>query len=248
MSVAYLLWRREILRYTRSRVALIGSLVQPILYLFALGMGLDDVFRESGRGSYLTFICPGIIALTALSTSIYAGSTVLWDRRFGFLRQALVSPASRLELHLGRVSGSATVACIHATIMATVCGLAGFRPASVLEVPAAVAFLVLIAFVFASLGVYIGLLIREMEPFNAVLSMVTPPIFFLSGALYPIDGLPEPLAILTLLNPLTYGVDGLRATLISTSHFGSLIDAGVLCLLAVILTVLAARRFNRTAA
>jgi len=248
LKVVYQLWLREIRRYARSRMSLFGSLAQPVLYLLALGIGLGPVYRESGRGNYLDYIVPGIVALTVLSSAIHAGATVMWDRRFGFLRQALISPAPRLGLHFGRVLGAASVACIHGSLMAAICVAAGFPFPAISQVLMACGFLVLVSYVFASLGVVIGLALYEIESFNVAMSVIVPPLFFLSGALFPPENLPSSMAFLIGINPLSYGVDGLRAALSGRSHFGAGLDVTVLATLAGCLTLTGAWQFSRAQA
>src|SRR5579863_8329622 len=129
MSAIYILWLRELKRYTRSRAQIIASLGQPLLYLLALGFGLGPVFKRSGNGSYLQFIAPGVIGMTVLFTSIFSGIGLLWDRQFGFLKETLVAPVPRLTVVLGKTLGGVTVALIQGTLVVVVCLAAGFRPA-----------------------------------------------------------------------------------------------------------------------
>src|SRR5882672_4405897 len=151
MNTIYILWWREMLRYTRSRAQMIASLGQPTLYLFALGFGLGPVFQKAGHGSYLQFIAPGIISMTILFSSIFAGIGLLWDRQFGFLKETLVAPVPRLHIMLGKTLGGVTVATLQGLLVLIVCLIVGFRPASWLLLPQAFLFMVLVALVFGSL-------------------------------------------------------------------------------------------------
>jgi ABC-2 type transport system permease protein len=245
MSAIYILWLRELRRYTRSRVQILTSLGQPALYLFVLGFGMGAVFREAGRGNYVQFVAPGVIAMTVLFSATFSGIALLWDRQFGFLKETLVAPVPRLYIMLGRTCGSATVALLQGLLVALVCLIAGFRPAQPALVPAAVLFVALIAVVFAALGTAIGSTLKDMQAFQMVMNFLIMPLFFLSGALYPLDHLPAALALLTQLDPLSYGVDGMRSVLLQHSHFGAVTDALVLGVLAVVLLCVGAWRFAK---
>src|SRR5580765_5541651 len=141
MNAIYILWLRELKRYTRSRAMIVASLGQPLLYLLVLGFGLGPVFQKAGGGSYLQFMAPGIIGMTVLFSSIFSGIALLWDRQFGFLKETLVAPVPRLEVMVGRACGAATTATIQGLLVTCVTLLAGFRPASLVKVPLAFLFL-----------------------------------------------------------------------------------------------------------
>lgn len=245
MSAIYILWLREVRRYLRSKVQIVASLGQPVLYLVAMGFGLNAVFRQAGRGSYIQFVAPGIIGMTVLFSAVFSGVALLWDRQFGFLKETLVAPVPRLYVMLGRTCGAATVAMIQGMLVTIVCVIAGFRPANVALIPVAVVFLALIALVFSALGTAVGSMLKDMQGFQMVMNFLVMPLFFLSGAIYPLDGLPVALAVVTRLDPLAYGVDGLRTSLIAQSHFGAPLDASVLVCLAVAFILLGAWRFSK---
>src|ERR1700748_1532194 len=152
MNAIYILWLRELKRYLRSRVQMVASLGQPVLYLLALGFGLGPVFQRAGNGSYLQFMAPGVVAMTILFSSIFSGIAMLWDRQFGFLKETLVAPVPRIQIMLGRTLGGATVAVIQSTLILIACLIAGFRPASWAQFPLAFLCMILIAIVFAALG------------------------------------------------------------------------------------------------
>src|SRR6187401_1814664 len=163
MSAIYILWLREIKRYTRSRSQIIASLAQPLLYLFALGFGLGPVFQKAGQGSYLQFVAPGVIGMSVLFTSIFSGIGLLWDRQFGFLKETLVAPVPRLHIMIGRTLGGASVAMLQGLLVMAVCLLAGFRPVSLAAVPLAIFFMAMTAIVFCGLGVAIGSVLQDMQ-------------------------------------------------------------------------------------
>jgi ABC-2 type transport system permease protein len=245
MKTIYILWLRELKKYTRSRAQIIASLGQPLLYLLALGFGLGPVFQKAGQGSYLQFVAPGVIGMTVLFTSIFSGIALLWDRQFGFLKETLVAPVPRMHVMIGRTFGGATVAIMQGVLIVVICLLAGFRPASLLAIPLGFLFMVLIATVFAALGTSIGSSLQDMQGMQLIMNFVVLPIFFLSGALFPLDQLPKALGIVTSLDPLSYGVDGLRGALIGRSHFGTAIDLIVLAAVGVLFLCFGAWRFSK---
>jgi ABC-2 type transport system permease protein len=183
--------------------------------------------------------------MTLLFTSMFSGVALLWDRQFGFLKETLVAPVSRVQIMLGRTLGGATVAMLQGLLILVVCLIAGFRPASAAAVPLALLMMALIAIVFAALGTVIGSTLREMQGFQLVMNFLVMPIFFLSGALYPLKNLPIVLAVLTRIDPLTYGVDGARGAFIGASHFGMATDVIVLALVGCVFLSIGAWRFTK---
>ena len=245
MGAIYVLWLRELKRYARSRVQVVASLGQPLLYLIALGYGLSPVFRRGGEGNYLEFVAPGVIAMTVLFSSLFSGIQLIWDRQFGFLKETLVAPVPRLHIMIGRTCGAASTALIQGLLVAAVAVVAGFRPAAASGLPLAFAFLALIAVVFTAVGTTVGSTLRDMQGFQMVMNLLVMPIFFLSSALFPLDHLPGFLVVLTRIDPLTYGVDSLRGALIARGHFSALLDLAVMAVLAMVLTAVGAWRFAR---
>jgi ABC-2 type transport system permease protein len=245
MGAIYILWLRELKRYVRSRVQIVVSLGQPCLYLLALGFGLGTVFKQAGHGSYLQFMAPGVIGMSVLFSSVFSGIAMLWDRQFGFLKETLVAPVSRLQIMIGRTLGGATVAIIQGTLILVICLIAGFRPHSWYAIPVAFLFVALIAIVFSALGTGIGSVIKDMQGFQLVMNFLVMPIFFLSGALFPLANLPLAMKIITKLDPLAYGVDGLRGALINTWHFSLAFDVTVLAALAALFLGGGAYLFSR---
>ncbi len=245
MSVIYIMWLRELRRYTRSRAQIVASLGQPLLYLLALGFGLGPVFEKAGQGSYLQFVAPGVIAMSVLFTSVFSGIGLLWDRQFGFLKETLVAPVPRIQVMVGRTLGGATVAVIQGILIAVICFIAGLRIQHLSHIPLAFFFMGLIAFVFASLGMAIGSVLEDMQGFQLVMNFLVLPIFFLSGALFPLFGLGAVLRWITRFDPLTYGVDALRGVLTSMGYFSLTLDTLVLCALSVLFIAIGARLFSR---
>lgn len=245
MNTIYILWLRELRRYVRSRAQMVASLGQPLLYLLALGFGLGPVFERAGQGSYIQFVAPGVIAMTILFSSVFSGMALLWDRQFGFLKETLVAPVPRLQIMAGRIAGGATVAMIQGLLVVIVCLIAGFRVKNLATLPIALLFMALIAFTFAALGMGIGSVLENMQGLQLIMNFLVLPIFFLSGALFPLTNLPKVLSAITRVDPLSYGVDGLRTALIGVSHFGAAQDAAVLASIAVVLLVIGSKLFSR---
>jgi ABC-2 type transport system permease protein len=245
MSVIYILWLRELRRYVRSRAQIVASLGQPLMYLIALGFGLGPVFQRAGEGSYLQIVAPGVVAMTLLFSSVFSGMGLLWDRQFGFLKETLVAPVPRIHIMLGRTLGAATVAVLQGLLVLIVCFLAGFRVSNFATLPLALLFMALIACTFSAFGTAIGSALENMQGFQLIMNFLVMPVFFLSGALYPLTGLPAAFALVVSLDPLAYGVDGLRVALRGVSHFGPALDAIVLIVVAAVLLVIGSRLFSR---
>jgi ABC-2 type transport system permease protein len=245
MSAIYILWLRELKRYSRSRAQIFASLGQPLLYLLVLGFGLGPVFERAGQGSYLQFVAPGVIGMSVLFSSIFSGIGLLWDRQFGFLKETLVAPVPRLHIMIGRTLGGATVSTLQGLLVLIVCLLAGFRPTNPSLLPLALVYMALICIVFAALGTVIGSTLQNMQGFQLIMNFLVMPIFFLSGALFPLTNLPTALTIATRIDPLTYGIDGLRSTLIGMAHFSTATNLGVLTVVAVGFLGLGAYSFSK---
>jgi ABC-2 type transport system permease protein len=245
MSAVYILWLRELRRYVRSRAQIVVSLGQPVLYLVALGFGLSPVFQKAGQGNYVQFVAPGIIGMTILFSSIFSGAGLIFDRQFGFLKETLVAPVPRLYVMLGRTLGAATVAVLQGLLVAVVCFLVGFRPVDYRTLPLVLLFMVLIASLFASLGTAIGSALENIQGFQMIMSFLVMPLFFLSGALYPLNNLPAALSAVVSVDPLAYGVDSLRFLLIGVSHFGLAADGVVLLVGATLVLFIGSHLFSK---
>ncbi len=245
MKVIYILWLRQLKRYFRSKSRIIGALGQPLLFLFALGFGLGPVFERAGEGDYLQFLVPGIIAMSILFTSMFNGIEIIWDRQFGFLKETLVAPVSRVNIMLGRTIGGASVAIFQGVIILAIAFLAGFRPAGLPGLPVALLFMFLIAILFTALGTAIASLLEDMHGFQLIMNFLVMPLFFLSGALFPIQELPAVVDTLVKINPLSYGVDGLRGSLLGVYQIGFSTDLVVLAVCGLILVITGAYLFTR---
>jgi ABC-2 type transport system permease protein len=245
MSIVYVLWLRQLKRYLRSRSRIVGSLGQPLLFLVALGFGFGPIFQRAGQGSYIQFLAPGVIAMTVLFTSIFSGIELIWDRQFGFLKETLVAPVPRLTIMIGRTLGGTTVALLQGLVVFAICWLAGFRASGFGALPEALAFMALIALTFTSLGTAIASVLQDFQGFQLVMNFLVMPIFFLSGALFPLTYAPRALAVTAAVDPLAYGVDGLRSALIGVAHFGAATDLAVLAGLSAIFLALGSYLFSR---
>jgi ABC-2 type transport system permease protein len=245
VNAVYILWLRQLKRYSRSRARMIGSLGQPILFLMALGFGLGPIFARAGGGDYVQFLAPGIITMGILFTAVFSGIEIIWDRQFGFLKETLVAPVSRLEIVLGRTFGSATVALIQGSIVFLVCLAAGFRPAHPPLLPLALLFMTLIAIICTAIGTAVGSVLQDMQGFQLIMNFIVLPLFFFSSALFPVPDLPGPVRLAVRLNPLSYGVDGLRGALSGGFAFGVATDFAVLVCLAAILLAIGAYLFSK---
>lgn len=245
MSAVYIMWLRQLKRYSRNRSRIVGSLGQPLLFLIALGFGLGPVFQKAGQGNYLEFLAPGIIAMGILFTAIFSGIEIIWDRQFGFLKETLVAPVSRFQIMVGRTLGGATVAALQGVIVLILSLLIGFRPVSWTVFPLAFVFMFLIALLFTAVGTAIASLLEDMQGFQLIMNFLVMPFFFLSGALFPLQGVPPVLDIIASIDPLSYGVDGLRGSLAGVSHFSMTVDFLVLSFLTMILLGIGSFLFSK---
>jgi ABC-2 type transport system permease protein len=245
MNTVFILWLRQLKRYFRSKPRIIGSLGQPLLFLVALGFGLGHIFQKAGEGNYLQFLTPGIISMGIIFTALFSGIEIIWDRQFGFLKETLVAPTSRLEIMIGRTLGGATVASFQGVLVLLLSFLIGFRPDNVLFLPLALVFIFLTALLFTALGTAIASVLEDMQGFQLIMSFLVMPLFFLSGALFPLDGLPKALTLVATINPLSYGVDGLRGILTGASHFGLFSDFLVLSIITAALLVIGSYLFSK---
>ncbi len=244
MNAIYIMWLRQIKRYLRSRSRIVGSIGQPLLFLVALGFGFGPIFEKAGGGSYIQFIAPGIVAMGILFTAVFSGIEVIWDKQFGFLKETLVAPISRTDIMLGRTLGGATIALMQGAIVFVLSLLLGFQP-DLSMIPVAFVFAALIAIFFTALGTAIASLLEDMQGFQLIMNFLVMPTFFLSGALFPLNGLPIEITFLASINPLAYGVDGLRGALMAGSHFGIGTDFAILGVLTLAIVGIGSHLFSK---
>ncbi len=254
----YIIWYRDVLRYSRDRARIIASMGQPLLFLIVFGAGLGaslgaGVTQQLGNVSYIRFLYPGIIAMAVLFTSIFSAISIVWDREFGFLRELLVAPVSRASVVLGKALGGSTIAMLQGAILlvlAPILGV-GLNPFNTLEL---LALMFLTAFAISSMGILIASRLQTMESFQMIINFFVMPMFFLSGAFFPLRGLPGWMAVLTRVDPVAYGVDPMRRALlgsvlapgikIGSYHLGTWADVAILAVFAAVVLSLAMRSFE----
>ncbi len=230
LGAIHVMWLREMIRFVRAPSRVIGSLVMPLLFLGFLGVGLRGAAMgiDTG-GDYLTFLAPGMIGMTLLMGSVFSGLHVLWDRQFGFLREIMVTPVSRLSIVLGRVAGGMTIALIQGSLVGVGAVVLGAQlDLGLLTVLQTAGTMVLISMAFVSVGLIFASVLDDMHGFSLIVNFFVFPIFFLSGALFPVENLPGWVRPLCYADPLTYGVDLMRGTLTGVWAFHPLLDLGVL--------------------
>jgi ABC-2 type transport system permease protein len=245
MGAIYVMWLRQLKRYWRSKARMIGTLGQPILFLIALGFGFGAIYQKAGGGNYLEFLAPGIVAMSILFTSMFNGIEVIWDRQFGFLKETLVAPVSRIKIMIGRTLGGATVAFFQGCLVLIISMIIGFRIENFMALPLALVFMFLIAVLFTALGTAIASGMKDMNAFPLIINFLIMPLFFLSGALFPLTDLPGFLAFIVKINPLSYGVDGIRGALTNLSSFGLFTDFVVLSALTLIVGLIGSWLFSK---
>jgi len=254
----YIIWYRDLLRYWRDRARLISSFGQPLLFLVVFGSGLTaslgaGLTKELGDVSYVRFIFPGIVAMAVLFTAVFSAISIVWDREFGFLREVLVAPISRAAVALGKALGGSTVAMFQGGILLILAPILGvsLNPLLVLEL---LGLMFLTAFALTSMGILIAARLQSMEAFQMIMNFLIMPMFFLSGAFFPLRGLPAWMSVVTRLDPVAYGVDPMRRLLlgadlapgieIANHHLGTVEDGLILAAFAAVMMVLAVRAFE----
>lgn len=245
MDVIYILWLRQIKRYFRSKSRVVGAVGQPVLYLLALGYGLGSVYKKAGEGNYLQFLVPGIIVQVLLFSGVFWGINILFDKRFGFLKEMLVSPVSRFRILLGNALGGATTVLFQALLVFVLSMALGFRPSNYSMLPLAVVIVVALSIALASFGAGIASMVDDFQGFQGINNFLIFPLFFLSSALYPLTGAPTVLRVAAAANPVSYAVDGLRYTMINQTHFGIAKDLAVMTVTVIVCVWFGVSRFNK---
>jgi ABC-2 type transport system permease protein len=226
-NTIYTMWLREMKRFFRAKSRIVGNLAMPMFFLVLLGAGFSS-FIQFGSVNYMEFIAPGIIGMILLFSSMFAGISILWDRQFGFLKEVLVAPVGRFSIMVGKTLGSVTTSLLQAFIILVAVMVFGLVSPTLIGVLLALVFMFLISASFVALGIAFASRMEDAHGFQLIMNFIIMPIFFLSGALFPLSGLPAWLENATLFDPLTYGVDGLRGSLGGVSHFPLWIDFTVL--------------------
>jgi ABC-2 type transport system permease protein len=246
MDIIYTIWLRNMKRFLRSKSRIVGSIAMPLFFLLFLGVGLNSVVQLPGLGeSYIVFLIPGMVAMSVLFTSVFSGIQIIWDKQFGFLKETLVAPVSRLEIMSGQTLGGATTAVIQGSLILILSVFVGFPLSNPVGFLIALAFMVLIGISFTAFGIAIASRMDDMTGFQLIMNFVVFPIFGLSGALYPISSLPAWMVPLTLLDPLTYGVEGIRYGLTGVSQINPLVCGAVIGGFTLVMTILGAFLFRK---
>jgi ABC-2 type transport system permease protein len=257
-------WKREMIRFSRDRLRILTSLMQPFLFLFVLGTGLSRLASAGTHGVNLrTFVYPGVLCMAVMFTAMFSAASLVWDREFGFLREMMVAPVRRSSLVLGKCLGGATVASFQGVIVLCLAGLVGvpYNATLILEI---FALQMLLAFAITAFGVMVAARITQMQSFMALMQMAIMPMYFLSGALFPVSGLPQWLEILNRLDPLTYAVDPMRRAVFAhlkisaaarhaldpgvtwwSWHVPGLVEAAVVAALGLLMLTIAIVEFSR---
>jgi len=225
----YVMWLRDVKRFIRARSRLFGNIVQPFFFLSILGFGLGSAIFPGIPKEYrfIDFLTPGIVAMAVLFSSIFSGVSVLWDKQFGFLQEVLVAPVSRLSIVIGRIFGGATTALVQGFVILVIALALGVK-ISPIGLTAGILFMLLLAFSAVGFGLIVASQMEDFHGFQLVMNLIIFPLFFLSSAVFPLEGLPDWLKTIAYINPLTYGVDGLRYSLVGFSSIPAWIDLGVL--------------------
>lgn len=247
-TAVYVLWLREMKRFLRAKSRIVGALAMPLLFLAFLGLGFRKIPIPglSGDMNYIRFLVPGILGMSLLFSSTFAGLSVLWDREFGFLKEIMVAPVNRTSIVLGRMAGGMTTALVQAVLILGISLIMGFKITSILSLLLALVFMALIAATFIGLGLIFASKMKDMQGFSIVMNFVIFPIFFLSGALYPLENFPNWLRYLSHIDPLTYGVDGLRKALIGISSFSIVFNFIILAIFSLTMIFLGAYFFEKS--
>jgi ABC-2 type transport system permease protein len=211
VRAAFVVWEREMIRFSKDRARILSTLVQPALFLFVLGSGLASlVSAGTGGVDFRTFLYPGVLSISVLFTAAFSGISMVWDREFGFLREMMVAPVSTTAILTGKCVGGATVATLQSLVLLALAPLVGV-PYSLPMMLALIGYLFLLAFLITALGLLLAARVRQVQTAMPMVQLIITPLMFLSGALFPLAGLPTWLSVVTLLNPMTYAVEPMRA-------------------------------------
>ncbi|MEE8168494.1 MAG: ABC transporter permease [Candidatus Hydrothermarchaeales archaeon] len=246
MGAVSTIWLREMKLFLRARSRLLGSIATPFFWLAFVGIGFKSSFRMDLSTDYLTFMAPGIIGMSLIFSAMFSGLSVLWDRQFGFLKEILVAPVSRAAVVIGKTLGGATISTLQGIVILMISILMGVKIVGWEGVLISIVFMMLISASFISLGIAFASKMEDPHGFQLIMSFVVLPVFFLSGALFPLDRLPTWLKMLSYADPLTYGVDGLRGSLIGMSQFPLWVDFLIVLAFLIFSTAVGSQLFKST--
>lgn len=246
LQAIYVIWLREAKRFVRARSRLLANVFQPFFFLIIMGFGFSPAkFAGIPQDvSYMDFLAPGIAAMAVIFSSMFAGVSVIWDRQFGFLQEVLVAPVRRISIVIGKTLGGSTTAIIQGLIILGIAKLLGVRM-TLFGVLRALAFMVLIAFSAVGFGLFVASKMEDIHGFQLIMNLIVMPLVFLSSAFFPIEGLPPWLKCAVFLNPLTYGVDGIRGSLLGLSYFPLITDFLVILGICALVMYLGAYSFSK---
>ena len=244
LQAVYIMWMRQLKRFVRARSRVIAHIIQPFLFLSIFGLGFASVRFPGMKASYMDFIAPGIIAMAIIFSSMFAGVSVLWDRQFGFLKEVLVAPVSRLSIVIGRTLGGSTTALIQGFIILVISLLLGVKIYLIGLLPA-ILLMFLISFTYVSFGLAIASKIEDFHGFQLIMNLIIMPLFLLSTAFFPLNDVPKTLRFVMYLDPLTYAVDGLRGSLIGVSVFPIHIDFLIVSIICISMILIGSWFFNK---
>jgi len=234
--------------FLRAKARIISTIVMPFLWLAILGMGLGAVTQIPGVGNYIDFLAPGIVAMAILFNATMTGVSVLWDRQFGFLKEILVAPVSRISIMLGKTFGGTTTSIIQGVMLLLVAGLIGAKMPGPAGFLLALLFMIVLAIGFVGLGLAIASRITDPVAFPLVINFLIMPLFFLSGAIFPLGMAPGWLKAIAYIDPVAYGVDGLRGVIIGVSEFPIWLDLAILGIFSLAMVLLGAYLFKKMSA
>ena len=246
----YVICMREFIKFFREKSRLLGTLARPVLWLFVVGNGMSALIRPQAGFSYLHFIFPGMIGMTILFASIFSSISIVWDREFGFMKEMLVSPISRLSIVVGKAVSGTAISAAQAVIILALVPFLGIRLTAG-EFLAVTGLSLLVSFCITSLGILIAARLTSFDGFNIIMNFLVMPMFFLSGAMYPVTSMPPVLRGLTHVNPLTYGVDSFKHVLLSNAspplgpEFPLALDLSVVIAVSALMLTLAALSFRK---
>ncbi len=247
-TAIYVLWLREMKRFLRAKSRIVGTVAMPLFFLLFLGMGFRRIAIPgmSEDVDYFLYLVPGILGMNLLFSSTFGGLSVLWDREFGFLKEIMVAPVSRVSIVIGRIAGGVTTALIQGLFILGVSSLMGFRIKSILSLGMTFVLMMLISVAFLGLGLIFASKMKDMQGFSMVMNFVIFPLLFLSGAFYPLENFPSWLRYISYLDPLTYGVDGLRGVLVGISSYSILFNFVIMVGFAMVMIFLGAYFFEKS--
>lgn len=244
-QAVYVLWLRDMKWFLRAKARIVSTFVMPFFWLAIIGMGLGAVITIPGVRSYIDFLAPGIVGMAILFSATMSGISVLWDKRFGFMKEILVAPVSRMSIMLGKTFGGTTTSIIQGLLLLLIAGLVGAQMPGAAGFLQALLFMIVLGLGFVGLGLAFASRMEDPVAFPIVINFLIVPLFFLSGAIFPISTAPGWLRSIAYFNPVTYGIDGLRGSILGASEFSLWLDFAILAAFSFAMILLGAYLFKR---